>query len=206
MSKLLAIKAHPLTKDSSKSVKGLSVFLESYSQSHPNDDVEVLDVYSDNFPEIDEELLTTWEMLGTGTAFEDLSASQQAKVTRYNELTDQFLAADKVVIANPLWNLNVPTRLKAWIDTISVAGKTFKYTAEGPQPLTEGKRALHIQSNGGFYNGNDPASQYVKGIMNFVGVNDVEQVFIEGIDYQPEQAEEILRNSYDAIAKLAVEF
>ena len=72
--------------------------------------------------------------------FETLSENQQQKVARFNELTDQFLSADKVVIANPMWNLNVPTRLKAWVDTINVAGKTFQYTAEGPKPLTSGKK------------------------------------------------------------------
>lgn len=56
-------------------------------------------------------------------AFETLSENQQQKVARFNELTDQFLSADKVVIANPMWNLNVPTRLKAWVDTINVAEK-----------------------------------------------------------------------------------
>ena len=63
-----------------------------------------------------------------------------------------------------MWNLNVPTRLKAWVDTINVAGKTFQYTAEGPKPLTSGKKALHIQSNGGFYEGKDFASQYIKAV------------------------------------------
>lgn len=78
--------------------------------------------------------------MAAGTEFGDLSADQQAKVGRFGELTDQFLAADKIVIANPLWNLSMPTRLKAWIDTINVAGKTFKYTAEGPVGLAGGKK------------------------------------------------------------------
>ncbi|GAA6430688.1 FMN-dependent NADH-azoreductase [Enterococcus sp. DIV1221] len=146
-------------------------------------------------PEIDEELLSAWGALRAGAAFETLSENQQQKVARFNELTDQFLSADKVVIANPMWNLNVPTRLKAWVDTINVAGKTFQYTAEGPKPLTSGKKALHIQSNGGFYEGKDFASQYIKAILNFIGVEQVDGLFIEGIDHFPDRAEELLNTA-----------
>lgn len=114
-------------------------------------------------------------------------------------MTDQFLAADKVVIANPLWNLQIPTRLKAWVDTINVAGKTFKYTAEGPVGLATGKKVLHIQANGGVYGGNDFASVYINGVLNFIGIDDVTSVYIEGQAYAPENAEQILA---DAVAKI----
>lgn len=69
-----------------------------------------------------------------GQAMATLSASQQEKVARFNRYTDQFLATDKFVIVNPLWNLNVPTKLKAWIDTVMVAGKTFRHTETAPRP------------------------------------------------------------------------
>ncbi|MBO0447035.1 FMN-dependent NADH-azoreductase [Enterococcus ureilyticus] len=206
MSKLLVVKAHPLTKEESRSVRALETFLASYQAQNPTDEIDVLDVYADSVPEIDEELLSGWGALRTGTEFTALNESQQTKVTRFNELTDQFLGADKVVIANALWNLNVPTRLKAWVDTINVAGKTFKYTDEGPKPLTNGKKALHIQSNGGFYEGQDFASQYVKGILNFIGVEKVEQLFIEGIDHHPEKAEELLGAAMDQATTLGKTF
>jgi FMN-dependent NADH-azoreductase len=206
MSKLLVVKAHPLTKEESRSVRALQTFLESYRAENPADEVTVLDVYTDFIPEIDEELLSGWGALRTGTDFTALNENQQTKIARFNELTEQFLASDKVVIANALWNLNVPTRLKAWIDTINVAGKTFKYTEEGPKPLTNGKKALHIQSNGGFYEGKDFASQYVKGILNFIGVDQVDQLFIEGIDHYPEKAEELLGTALDKATELGKTF
>lgn len=206
MSKLLVVKAHPLTKDESRSVRALETFLTSYQTENPTDVIEILDVYSDFVPEIDEELLSGWGALRTGTDFSELNESQQMKVARFNELTDQFLSADKVVIANALWNLNVPTRLKAWVDTINVAGKTFKYTEEGPKPLTNGKKALHIQSNGGFYEGQDFASQYIKGILSFIGVDEINQLFIEGIDHYPEKAEELLSNAMDQATELGKTF
>lgn len=206
MAKLLVIKAHPLTKEKSRSVNALETFLEAYRTKNPNDSIEEIDAYSDFIPEIDADLLTGWESLRTGVAFTDLSDSQQTKISRFNELTEQFLSADKLVIANALWNLNVPTRLKAWIDTICIAGKTFNYTEQGPKGLVMGKKALHIQSNGGFYDGQDFSAQYVKGILNFIGIDEVTQLFIEGIDHFPEKKEELLNQAMQKSAALADTF
>ncbi|MBF8807529.1 MAG: NAD(P)H-dependent oxidoreductase [Enterococcus lacertideformus] len=197
MASVLIVKGHPLTAQESRSVKTLTTFLTSYKEYHPNDAVTVLELYRDDIPEIDEELLSGWEALRAGATFSTLSESQQQKITRFNELTDQFLASDKIVIANALWNLNIPTKLKAWFDTVNVAGKTFHYTENGPEGLVTGKKALHIQSNGGIYNGQDFASQYVKGILNFVGIDQVDQLFIEGIDYTPDRAEELMQSALD---------
>lgn len=206
MAKLLAIKAHPLSAKESISVSALEHFLTAYRKSHPEDEIEVLDLYEDSLPEIDQELLSAWEYLQGGNDFNELAAGQQEKVRRFNEATEQFLAADKIVIANALWNLNVPTRLKAWLDAVCVAGKTFRYTAEGPQGLTSGKRALHIQANGGHYNGSDFSAQYVEGIMDFVGVKDFQSLFIEGADHDPAQREAIIQAGLDHAAAIAENF
>ncbi|GAA2829842.1 NAD(P)H-dependent oxidoreductase [Lactococcus raffinolactis] len=204
MSNILVIKGHPLTSETSFSLKALDQFLSTYEAANPSDTITVLDVFADNVPEIDADIASAFNALAAGTEFGDLSADQQAKVGRFGELTDQFLAADKIVIANPLWNLSMPTRLKAWIDTINVAGKTFKYTAEGPVGLAGGKKVLHIQANGGAYNGNDASSQYLNSILNFIGIDDITSVYIEGHAYEPERANEILAAALaevDGIAK-----
>ena len=199
MSNVLRVKGHPLTSETSFSVKGLEAFKAAYQAANPNDTITVLDVFADNVPEIDADIASAFNTLAAGGEFGALSPEQQAKVGRFGELTDQFLAADKVVIANPLWNLQIPTRLKAWVDTINVAGKTFKYTAEGPVGLATGKKVLHIQANGGVYGGNDFASVYINGVLNFIGIDDVTSVYIEGQAYAPENAEQILA---DAVAKI----
>ena len=199
MSNVLLVKGHPLTSETSFSVKGLEAFKAAYQAANPNDTITVLDVFADNVPEIDADIASAFNTLAAGGEFGALSPEQQAKVGRFGELTDQFLAADKVVIANPLWNLRIPTRLKAWVDTINVAGKTFKYTAEGPVGLATGKKVLHIQANGGVYGGNDFASVYINGVLNFIGIDDVTSVYIEGQAYAPENAEQILA---DAVAKI----
>ncbi|SKA02479.1 FMN-dependent NADH-azoreductase [Pilibacter termitis] len=201
MAKLLVVKGHPLTSEESFSLKGLDKFVEVYKAHNPQDEVVTLDVFKDDVPEIDEDLARA-----TGAEFSSLTKTQQEKMTRFNELTDLFLESDKVVIANPLWNLHFPTRLKAWVDTINVAGKTFRYTAEGSVGLVKGKKVLHIQANGGVYNGSDYGSQYLRGVFNFIGVNDVESVYIEGHAYEPSKSEEILNNSLEKISDIAQKF
>jgi FMN-dependent NADH-azoreductase len=206
MANILAIKGHPLTSETSFSLKGLNHFIDSYQANNPNDEMTIVDVFFDNIPEIDAEVASGFNALAAGTDFSALTPNQQSKISCFGELTDQFLAADKVIIANPLWNLQVPTRLKAWIDTINVAGKTFKYTAEGPVGLAGGKKVLHIQANGGVYKGQDYASQYIHGILNFIGIDDITSVYIEGHAYAPERADDILADSLAELNAIAKEF
>lgn len=191
MSNVLVIKSHPLNAEASRTVTILDTFLDAYTKENPTDTVTVLDLYNSFIPEVDEEMLQGWANAANGI---ELTEAQQQKVSRFKELTEQFLATDKIVIANPLWNLNVPTRLKAWIDTIMVSGTTFKYTATGPAGLTEGKKVLHIQSSGGIYNGEDFASTFVKTALAFVGVSDHVGIYIEGIDHDPSKSEEIMES------------
>ncbi|WP_412989445.1 FMN-dependent NADH-azoreductase [Pediococcus siamensis] len=194
MSKVLVINAHPQNPNS-RTLKILHVFLKEYQNMHPNDQVDELDLYEDNFPEIDSDLLSAWGLLRSGQPAENLNGDQKEKLQKFNDATNQFLAADKIVIANPMWNLNIPTKLKAWIDAINVAGKTFKYTVDGPIPLTHGKKALHIQAAGGKYENKDFGTQYVKAILNFVGVESVQKISVEGMDNFPEEAAEIVHHA-----------
>ncbi|MBV7389415.1 FMN-dependent NADH-azoreductase [Enterococcus alishanensis] len=206
MSNVLVIKAHPLTKDESQSVAVLDTFLTEYEAKNPSDVIEVVDLYDTNLPEIDKDILLGWRALQAGADFTSLSATQQEKIATFNSFTEQFLAADKIVIANGMWNLNIPTRLKAWFDTVNVAGKTFKYTAEGPVGLVENKKALHIQSSGGVYGGEDFSSSYIKHILAFIGVTDFEAIYIEGADYNPDDREAIMAAAKDAAKQLADSF
>lgn len=206
MSKVLVVKSHPLSAKESRTLKGLDTFLTHYTARHPEDDIQIFDTFKEDLPEVNGDLLQAWNLLRTGADFSALSLDQQHMVARFDELTEMFLAADKIIVANALWNLNIPTRLKAWVDTIMVAGKTFKYTPEGPKPLTTGKKVFHLQSNGGVYGGEDFANQYLKTIFNFVGVTDYESAFIEGLDYDPEHAEELLEKALEKIAEAGDNF
>lgn len=206
MTQVLVIKAHPFDADQSTSMKVLDHFTAAVAAQDTDATIETLDLYHEYIPELDHSLLSAFNTLKTGGAFTDLSPEQQTAVTRFNELTDQFLAADKIIIANALWNLNIPTRLKSWVDTINVAGKTFQYTATGPQPLTTGKKAVHIQSSGGSYAGQDFSTRFIESILKFVGVEDVQQIAIEGIDHHPEEAEAILAAVFENASSIAKTF
>lgn len=207
MTKLLVVRAHPLDSEVSRSMQVTDAFVKSYTESHPADTVEDINLYDLAVPDIDRNLLQAWSALGNGTAFDELSEVQQQKITLFNGYTEGFLNADKIVIANPLWNLNVPARLKAWVDTITVGGKTFKYNEKGEAVgLAGDKKALHIQANGGVYGGADPANQYLKTILNYIGITDFQELFVEGMDYAPDKAADIMAEGIEKATTLGKSF
>ena len=121
---------------------------------------------------------------------------------------DEFLAADIVVIGAPMYNFTVPTQLKTWIDRIAIAGKTFHYTANGPEGLVKGKRVIIGLARGGFYGEGAPAASfehvetYLKNVFNFIGV-EPEFVIAEGLGVSPEQREESLKGALIEVERLA---
>ncbi|MEO6433833.1 MAG: NAD(P)H-dependent oxidoreductase [Sphingomicrobium sp.] len=118
---------------------------------------------------------------------------------------DEFLAADTVVIGAPMYNFGVPSQLKAWIDRLAVAGKTFRYTATGSEGLVNGKRVIVAISRGGFY---DAASQfehaesYLRSVFQFMGVTP-EFVAADGTAISPEQRDAAIANGLNEIHALA---
>lgn len=126
-------------------------------------------------------------------------------VSRNTEILDEFLAADTVVVGAPMYNFTIPSQLKAWIDRILVAGKTFRYTAEGPEGLAAGKRVIIVSARGGIYS-EGPASTidfqetYLKQVFGFIGITDVEFVRAEGLNLGTEQREAALAQAHAQIA------
>ena len=202
MARLLIVKAHPLDSKASYALRALEDFICLYQEEYPTDSIEEVDVF-DDIPILDKALLEAMSLAKKG---QGLSPSQEKNLGRYNELTEQFLRADKIVIVNPLWNLNVPSQLVSWINTINVAGRTFKYGPEGSIGLIQDKKVLHIQSNGGVYNGRDAASIYIRDIFKFLGVVDIYQVFIEGQSAEPARAEEIYQETLEQLTSLIPSF
>ncbi|HFI0419993.1 TPA: FMN-dependent NADH-azoreductase [Streptococcus suis] len=196
MPTVLIVKAHPLDAQKSYAVRALEEFQTRYASLRPEDKIEIVDVFEDQIPALDKSLL---EAMGAAKKGETISPEQAEQLDRYNALTQQFLVADKIVVVNPLWNLNVPSQLVSWVNTINVAGLTFKYGPEGSIGLVKDKKLLHIQSNGGIYAGQDPAAQYIKSIFEFLGFEDIYQVFIEGQSADPSQSQAIFE---EAMAKI----
>ncbi|MBC1564553.1 FMN-dependent NADH-azoreductase [Listeria booriae] len=197
MAKLLFIKASPLPDDVSRSMVVATAFLEKYQEENPDDVVERIDVYTHDIPMIDGAFMAAGNALREGKAFTDLDPEMQQKLTQFDALTQQFIDADKYVIVSPLWNLGIPPMLKAYFDTVVVAGKTFRYTETGPEGLLKGKKALQIHGSGGVYSTGESdlethGEPYINTILNFIGIETLPSVFVEGVDYDPTRKDEIL--------------
>ncbi|MDF2035768.1 FMN-dependent NADH-azoreductase [Cytobacillus oceanisediminis] len=203
MAQVLYITAHPHDDKVSYSMAAGKAFIDSYKEANPNDEVVHIDLYKENIPQIDVDVFSGWGKLQSGKGFEELSEDEKAKVGRLSELSEQFVAADKYVFVTPLWNFSFPPVMKAYLDSVAVAGKTFKYTAEGPIGLLTEKKAIHIQARGGIYS-EGPAAEmemghrYLTVLMQFFGVPSFEGLFVEGHNAMPDKAEEI---KADAIAR-----
>ena len=123
-------------------------------------------------------------------------------------ILDEFLAADTIVIGAPMYNFSAPTQLKAWIDRILVAGRTFRYTANGPEGLATGKRVIIGLARGGFYDEKSPAAAlehletYLRGIFNFIGI-EPEFVAADGLAIGPEQRESAISQALGETVRLA---
>ena len=203
MANLLIVKAHPLDPQKSYALRALEEFETRFASLHPEDLIEIVDVFEDEIPTLDKPLL---EAMAAAKKGEEIASEQAERLERYNAFTQQFLSADKIVVVNPLWNLNVPSQLVSWINTINVAGLTFKYGPEGSIGLIKDKKLLHIQSNGGVYAGQDPAAQYIKSIFEFLGFKDIQQVFIEGQSADPSQAQAIFEEAMGKIDNILLHF
>lgn len=151
MTKVLSITAHPLDESVSYSLTVGKAFINSYKDANPEDEIVNIDLYKEYIPQIDAHVFSGWGKLRSGTEFGQLSSDEQEKVKRLAELSDQFIAADKYVFVTPFWNFSYPPVMKAYIDAVSVAGKSFRYSEQGqPIGLLTDKKAIHIQARGGF--------------------------------------------------------
>ena len=103
---------------------------------------------------------------------------------------DEFLSADVIVVGAPMYNFGIPSQLKAWIDRVAVAGKTFRYTADGPQGLAGGKQVIVAATYGGKHpveSGRNFVEPYLGQVFAFLGIDDVEFVSADGLSVSPEQ-------------------
>ena len=122
-----------------------------------------------------------------------------------SQVLDEFLAADTIVIGAPMYNFGIPSQLKAWIDRIAIAGKTFQYTANGLEGLAGDKRVIVAISRGGFYdadNAYEHVESYLKGVFGFIGVTP-QFVHADGIAVGPEQREAGIANGLIEVEALA---
>ncbi|KRE90576.1 FMN-dependent NADH-azoreductase [Frateuria sp. Soil773] len=125
-----------------------------------------------------------------------------------NDVLEEFLAADVIVVGAPMYNFTISSQLKAWIDRILVAGKTFRYTANGPEGLAGSKRVIVASSRGGLYSQGPGAAldfqePYLRAAFAFIGITDIEFVRAEGVNLGPESKAEALKQAGASIGSLA---
>jgi FMN-dependent NADH-azoreductase len=138
---------------------------------------------------------------GEGVVYRDLAAKPLPHLTldqfADTSALDQFLAADTVVIGAPMYNFTLPTQLKAWIDRIVIAGRTFQYGANGPEGLAGPKRVIIALARGGIYSEGSPAAAlehletYLRGVFNFIGI-EPDFVVAEGLNLGPDHRQQAL--------------
>ncbi|QND46987.1 FMN-dependent NADH-azoreductase [Rhizobium lusitanum] len=140
----------------------------------------------------------------------DARTAEQNEAIKISEaLVDELLAADTIVIGTGLINFNIYSSLKSWIDNIARAGRTFTYTETGPKGLATGKKAYIVLASGGVYS-DGPAAPlnhavpYLKSVLGFLGITEVETVYVEGLAFGPEAAEKAIGAAQARASELAL--
>lgn len=185
--KLLHIDSSPIGANSvSRELSRLTVAKWSAQQS-ASASVEYLDLTAQAIPHLD--------MSEQHDDAEVAAAERRKESRRSEELVTQFLAADVVVIGVPMINFGIPSQLKAWIDRIAQAGRTFRYTDKGAEGLAGGKKVILVSTRGGIYStpaqaAMDHQEAHLQAVFGFLGVTDVRVVRAEGLKMGPEQMQQ----------------
>ena len=154
--------------------------------AHPHAEVTYLDLAAEELPHLSQK---------------SLARPDEPEAARNAAALDQFLAADVLVLGAPVYNFTIPTQLKAWIDRITVAGKTFRYTANGPEGLAGNKQVIVAIARGGVRAADaEFGESYLKFLFGFLGIHNVRFVRAEGLAISPEHREASLSAARAAIA------
>ena len=163
-----------------------AAIVASWRQAVPGLRTTYRDLAADPLPHLD----------GAALAKADPAAAADAE-----RVLQDFLAADVIVVGAPMYNFSIPTQLKAWIDRIAVAGRTFRYTAAGPEGLARGKTVIVASTRGGAHAGapSDFVEPYLKFLFGFLGIDDVRFVTAEGLAFSPEHREQAMAAALDSV-------
>ena len=177
-----------------------SRFVDRLIEGAPGSSLTLRDLGSNPVPHL------TRERFGAFSTLDEQRSEAQAMVI---EESDQLIAelkqADVIVLAVPMYNFGIPSTLKAYIDHVARAGETFRYTADGPVGLLNGKKAYVFSTRGGVHVGTprDLQTDYLRLILGFMGITDVEFVYAEGIAMGDEQRASALAKAETRINRLA---
>ncbi|HCE6396368.1 MULTISPECIES: FMN-dependent NADH-azoreductase [Pseudomonas aeruginosa group] len=179
-------------------------FVETWSHNHSNVQVELLDLVANPLPHFGPEILQA------GVLSQDQWTPEVRNAVELSDrLIKQLEAADILVIGAPMINFTICTQLKAWFDHVTIAGRTFKYSAPGASKgLLFGKKAFVIEARGGDYtdipmNAFDFQEPLLRMLLGFIGIFDVSFIRAEGMRQRSEEFADIMRNAESVIARLA---
>jgi len=170
---------------------------------HPGINVVRRDLAADAALHLSSAHLAAWQ--GAAVENDDLGADL-AKGGAYLE---ELSVADIIVIGAPMYNFSIPSQLKAWIDRVVVAGKTFRYGANGAEGLLKNKKVFIASSRGNVYAAGSPAAafehheSYLTGVLSFIGLNDITVIRAEGLAFGPEAKEAAMLKARANIAAIA---
>ncbi|MGE7589957.1 FMN-dependent NADH-azoreductase [Peribacillus sp. NPDC101480] len=208
MSKVLFVKSNDRPADQAISVKMYETFLNTYKEANSNDEITELDLFKLNLPYYGNTAITALYKRNQGMELTEEEVEIADIVQQY---LNQFLAADKVVFAFPLWNATVPAPLVTYISYLAQAGTTFKYTAEGPVGLAGGKKVALLNARGSDYalpgmDAAEMAEKYVTMNLNLWGITNPETVVIEGHNQYPDRSQDIVEEGLAKVAETAAKF
>ena len=171
---------------------------------HPEASVSYRDLAVESLPHLTGDVLTA---RSAPHAVED--ADLRRRVEADEAMLQEFLAADVVVIGAPMYNFSVPSQLKAWIDRIAVAGRTFRYGPNGPEGLAGGKKVVVVSSRGGVYSagpaaGFDHQESYLRSVFTFLGVTDIEFIRAEGLNMGADKRTAAMNDAHARIAPMKI--
>ncbi|WP_034294754.1 FMN-dependent NADH-azoreductase [Herbaspirillum sp. RV1423] len=177
-----------------------AAYVEQWQAKNPGGKVVHRDLASSNIPHVTEALIGAYY-----TPADKRSAEQQAIIALSDKLVNEVLAADTLVIGIPMYNFAPPSAFKAWIDHICRVGRTFSYGDKGPVGLATGKRAIVILSRGGVYSEGpaqalDFQGTYIRSVLGFIGITDVELVIAEGVAMGEEKAKQAIAQAQEKIS------
>ena len=209
MSRVLYIKASPRT-DRSHSATVADAFLEAYRQTHPNDDVVTLNLFQEDLPAFDLEVVSAKYKILHGKDHSDQEARAWQDIVA---IIANFKSADKYVWAVPMWNFSIPYRLKQYIDILVQPGQTFSVSADGNyEGLVKNKPTVVVYARGGAYPegtpmaGYDFQKPYVELILGFMGLTDVQSIVVDTLNEGPEAAAKAKADALTKAKELAGQF
>ena len=181
-------------------------FAEEWRKSHPDGEVIQRDLSATALP------LITDDWGATYLEDSQLTLAQRSYLSTSDQLIQELAAADTVVIGAPMYNFTIPSQLKAWIDHIIIAGKTFRYSETGAQGLAGGKKVIIASSRGGLYApgtpqaANDFQERYLRTVLGFIGIEDIDIVRAEGLGFGPEHREAAMRAALASVPSVVARF